>query len=80
MDLNAKRVKKFDERFKQSGGLKINGIRIKPGANIALFEIENLKNWSRTDIINVAIIRLLNDLKTGINETEIMKIYDSLKK
>lgn len=80
MNLNAKRVKKFDDRFKQSGGLKINGIRIKPIANTALFEIGTITDWSKTDIINVAIIKLRNDLKNKIDETEIMRLYDLLKK
>ena len=64
-NLNAKRVDRFDEKLKKSGGLKLNGIRIQPENNVRLFDIKSKINKSNTEIINKGIELVYNAIKNG---------------
>ena len=64
-NLNVKRVDRFDEKLKKSGGLKLSGIRIKPENNVRLFDIKSKINKSNTEIINKGIELVYNAIKNG---------------
>ena len=51
--------------MKKSGGLKLNGIRIKPQNNAFLFDIKMETNKSNTEIINKGIELVYKSLKNG---------------
>lgn len=65
MNLNARCVKRFDEKLKKSGGLKLNGIRIKPENNAYLFDIKLSVNKSNTEIINKGIELVYKAMKNN---------------
>lgn len=65
MNLNVKYVSRSDEKWKKSGGLKLNGIRIKPQNNAFLFDIKMETNKSNTEIINKGIELVYKSLKNG---------------
>lgn len=60
---NLKRVQRFDQKLERSGGIKLNGIRVKPENNIFLFYIESATGWSKTEIVNRAIPLLYESIK-----------------
>lgn len=64
-NLNVKRVDRFDEKLKKSGGLKLSGIRIQPENNVRLFDIKSKINKSNTEIINKGIELVYNAIKNG---------------
>lgn len=65
MNLNAQCVNRFDEKLKKSGGLKLNGIRIKPENNACLFDIKLTVNKSNTEIINKGIELVYKAIRNG---------------